>query len=65
MEDTTDKYTRDGTTDIKGNPAIKKDTGKWRACPYILGTNLKFSLTYPNCHILLFSFLKNSFIFSK
>ena len=29
-------YTQDGTVDIKGNPALK-DTGNWRACPYILG----------------------------
>ena len=32
-------YTQDGTVDIKGNPALKKDTGNWRACPYILGTH--------------------------
>ena len=32
-----DKYTKDGTTDLRGNPAVKKDTGNWRACPYILG----------------------------
>ena len=32
-------YTQDGTIDIKGNPALKKDTGNWRACPYILGTH--------------------------
>jgi solute carrier family 15 (peptide/histidine transporter), member 3/4 len=32
-----DMYTQDGTVDMKGNPAVKKGTGDWRACPYILG----------------------------
>ncbi|KAJ9185333.1 hypothetical protein P3X46_004979 [Hevea brasiliensis] len=33
-----DIYTKDGTTDFRGHPAIKKKTGTWKACPYILGT---------------------------
>ncbi|KAL0375307.1 UNVERIFIED_CONTAM: protein NRT1/ PTR FAMILY 8.1 [Sesamum radiatum] len=32
-----DKYTKDGTTDYRNNPAIKQETGTWKACPYILG----------------------------
>lgn len=32
-----DNYTKDGTTDIHGNPADKRNTGNWRTCPYILG----------------------------
>ncbi|XP_016719322.1 protein NRT1/ PTR FAMILY 8.1 [Gossypium hirsutum] len=32
-----DIYTKDGTVDYKGNPANKKTTGTWRACPYIIG----------------------------
>lgn len=40
MEDYADKYTKDGTTDIHGRPVLKKETGNWRACPYILGTSL-------------------------
>lgn len=35
-----DKFVKDGTVDYKNNPAIKKQTGTWRACPYILGTLL-------------------------
>ncbi|KAF7142585.1 hypothetical protein RHSIM_Rhsim05G0206400 [Rhododendron simsii] len=31
------KYAKDGTTDFRKNPAIKKETGSWKACPYILG----------------------------
>jgi hypothetical protein len=30
-------YTCNGSVDIKGNPASKKHTGKWRACYSILG----------------------------
>lgn len=32
-----DVYTKDGTVDYLGNPANKKETGTWRACPFILG----------------------------
>lgn len=41
MEGTHEIYTQDGTTDMHGKPAVKKDTGRWRACPYILGIVLK------------------------
>lgn len=34
-----DVYTKDGTTDFLRRPAIKKQTGTWKACPYILGTH--------------------------
>lgn len=37
-----DVYTKDGTVDYKGNPANKKKTGTWKACPYILGTELNY-----------------------
>ncbi|KAJ4835677.1 hypothetical protein Tsubulata_036467, partial [Turnera subulata] len=32
-----DCFTKDGTTDFRGNPAVKKKTGTWKACPYVLG----------------------------
>lgn len=35
-----DVYTKDGTVDYKGDPANKKVTGTWKACPFILGTVL-------------------------
>ncbi|KAG5515192.1 hypothetical protein RHGRI_036285 [Rhododendron griersonianum] len=38
MEKEEDNYTKDGTVDYRGNPANKKKTGTWKACPYILGT---------------------------
>ncbi|KAK3409854.1 hypothetical protein EUGRSUZ_J01932 [Eucalyptus grandis] len=32
-----DVYTKDGTVDYKGDPADKRKTGTWKACPFILG----------------------------
>ncbi|CAK9139433.1 unnamed protein product, partial [Ilex paraguariensis] len=39
LEDVTedDIYTKDGTEDYHNNPANKRETGSWKACPYILG----------------------------
>ena len=39
-----DVYTKDGTVDYKNQPANKKTTGTWKACPYILGTIREYSL---------------------
>lgn len=38
MAEDDNKFVKDGTVDYKNNPAIKNQTGTWRACPYILGT---------------------------
>lgn len=32
-----DIHTNDGTIDFGNKPAVKKETGTWKACPYILG----------------------------
>jgi hypothetical protein len=32
-----ERYTCNGSVDIRGNPASKKRTGNWRACYSILG----------------------------
>ncbi|KAJ4725638.1 protein NRT1/ PTR FAMILY 8.1-like [Melia azedarach] len=41
-----DDYTKDGTVDHQGNPANKKITGTWRACPFILGNECCERLAY-------------------
>ncbi|KAL1332610.1 hypothetical protein HN51_061386 [Arachis hypogaea] len=41
-----DVYTKDGTVDYLGNPANKKRTGTWRACPFILGNECCERLAY-------------------
>ncbi|KAL0338216.1 UNVERIFIED_CONTAM: protein NRT1/ PTR FAMILY 8.1 [Sesamum angustifolium] len=48
-----DKYTKDGTTDYRNNPAIKQETGTWKACPYILGI-----LAYYGINTNLVNYLK-------
>lgn len=32
-----DQYTKDGTVDLKGRPVLRSNTGRWRACSFILG----------------------------
>lgn len=47
MAEEEDIYTKDGTTDFHNNPAIKQETGTWKACPYILGDfNFLFDTDY-------------------
>lgn len=39
-----DIYTKDGTVDYNNNPANRKTTGTWKACPFILGKLHRFDL---------------------
>ncbi|CAL5436730.1 unnamed protein product [Camellia sinensis] len=61
-----DNYTKDGTVDYRGNPANKKKTGTWKACPYILGNECCERLAYYGMssnlvlRILIGMFDKNS-----
>ncbi|KAL3649158.1 hypothetical protein CASFOL_005561 [Castilleja foliolosa] len=41
-----DLYTKDGTVDYQNNPANKTQTGKWKACPFILGNECCERLAY-------------------
>ncbi|XP_066387273.1 protein NRT1/ PTR FAMILY 8.3-like isoform X1 [Miscanthus floridulus] len=49
--------TSNGSVDIKGNPASKKHTGKWRACYSILGGEFCGSLAYYGVGTNLVSYL--------
>ncbi|CAI0471222.1 unnamed protein product [Linum tenue] len=51
-------YTKDGTTDFHGNPAIKTNTGTWKACPYILGNECCERLAYYGINTNLVNYLK-------
>ncbi|KAF8402703.1 hypothetical protein HHK36_010791 [Tetracentron sinense] len=53
-----DIYTKDGTTDIHKNPALKKETGNWKACPYILGNECCERLAYYGMGTNLVNYLK-------
>ncbi|XP_074582721.1 protein NRT1/ PTR FAMILY 8.1-like isoform X2 [Curcuma longa] len=59
MEDYTDKYTKDGTTDIHGQPVLKKETGNWKACPYILANECCERLAYYGMSTNLVNFMKD------
>ncbi|KAI8556852.1 hypothetical protein RHMOL_Rhmol05G0287800 [Rhododendron molle] len=52
------KYAKDGTTDFRKNPAIKKETGSWKACPYILGNECCERLAYYGINTNLVNYLK-------
>ncbi|KAL6987742.1 hypothetical protein U1Q18_013490, partial [Sarracenia purpurea var. burkii] len=51
-------YTKDGTTDFRNNPALKKKTGSWKACPYILGNECCERLAYYGINTNLVNYLK-------
>ncbi|EPS63244.1 hypothetical protein M569_11542, partial [Genlisea aurea] len=50
-------YTGDGSVDINGNPVLKRNTGNWRACPFILGTECCERLAYYGIATNLVSYL--------
>ncbi|CAN1199992.1 Protein NRT1/ PTR FAMILY 8.3 [Linum perenne] len=41
-----EQHTGDGSVDINGRPVLKQNTGNWRACPFILGTECCERLAY-------------------
>uniref|UniRef100_A0A0D9UWM0 Major facilitator superfamily (MFS) profile domain-containing protein n=1 Tax=Leersia perrieri TaxID=77586 RepID=A0A0D9UWM0_9ORYZ len=58
MREVADMYTQDGTVDMKGNPATKKNTGNWRACPYILANECCERLAYYGMSTNLVNYMK-------
>ncbi|XP_042491483.1 protein NRT1/ PTR FAMILY 8.1-like [Macadamia integrifolia] len=52
-----DIYTGDGTTDINKKPSIKKDTGRWKACYFILGNECCERLAYYGMSTNLVNYL--------
>ncbi|XP_040382636.1 protein NRT1/ PTR FAMILY 8.1-like [Oryza brachyantha] len=58
MGEVADMYTQDGTVDVKGNPAEKKSTGNWRACPYILANECCERLAYYGMSTNLVNYMK-------
>ncbi|KAK6943085.1 Proton-dependent oligopeptide transporter family [Dillenia turbinata] len=51
-------YTKDGTADFCGKPAIRNKTGTWRACPYIIGNECCERLAYYGINTNLVNCLK-------
>ncbi|XP_030468145.1 protein NRT1/ PTR FAMILY 8.3-like [Syzygium oleosum] len=50
-------YTGDGSVDVNGNPVLKSNTGNWRACPFILGTECCERLAFYGIATNLVSYL--------
>ncbi|RAL50477.1 hypothetical protein DM860_016944 [Cuscuta australis] len=50
-------HTGDGSVDGKGNPAVKSNTGNWRVCPFILGTECCEQLAFYGIATNLVSYL--------
>ncbi|PSS26828.1 Protein NRT1/ PTR FAMILY 8.3 like [Actinidia chinensis var. chinensis] len=50
-------YTGDSSVEIKGQPILKSNTGNWRACPFILGTECCERLAFFGIGINLVSYL--------
>lgn len=53
-----DKYTKDGTVDLNGNPAIRAKTGNIRTCPYILANECCERLAYYGMSTNLVNYMK-------
>ncbi|XP_073037599.1 protein NRT1/ PTR FAMILY 8.1-like [Primulina eburnea] len=54
-----ENYTKDGTLDYRNNPANKKKTGTWRACPFILGNECCERLAYYGMSTNLIDYFTN------
>ncbi|KAL3020092.1 hypothetical protein AAZX31_05G125900 [Glycine max] len=46
QDDESKQYTGDGSVDFKGRPVLKRNTGNWKACPFILGNECCERLAY-------------------
>lgn len=60
-----DIYTQDGTLDIHKNPAIKKKTGNWTACRFILGNECCERLAYYGMSTNLVNYLQERLNFGN
>ncbi|KAJ9548771.1 hypothetical protein OSB04_021314 [Centaurea solstitialis] len=54
-----DIYTNDGTVDINNERAIKKKTGNWKACPFILSNECCERLAYYGMSTNLVNYLQD------
>ncbi|PON54111.1 Proton-dependent oligopeptide transporter [Trema orientale] len=52
-------YTGDGSVDINGNPVLKTNTGNWKACFFILGTECCERLAFFGISTNLVTYLTN------
>ena len=53
QDGSSEPYTGDGSVDIKGRPVLKNATGKWKACPFILGNYCSLYWSHVTKYIIL------------
>ncbi|KAA8519001.1 hypothetical protein F0562_016225 [Nyssa sinensis] len=53
-----DIYTNDGTVDFHKNPAVKRETGNWKACRFVLGNECCERLAYYGMSTNLVNYLQ-------
>ncbi|XP_065854384.1 protein NRT1/ PTR FAMILY 8.1-like [Euphorbia lathyris] len=54
-----DVYTNDGTVNIRGKPAVRSETGNWKACRFILGNECCERLAYYGMGTNLVNYLQD------
>ncbi|KAK7245334.1 hypothetical protein RIF29_40174 [Crotalaria pallida] len=52
-------YTQDGTVDLKGRPILRSNTGKWKACSFIVGYEVFERMAYYGIASNLVLYLTN------
>ncbi|XP_052170324.1 protein NRT1/ PTR FAMILY 5.2-like [Diospyros lotus] len=52
-------YTKDGTVDLKGRPVLRSQTGRWRACSFIVGYEVFERMAYYGITTNLVVYLTN------
>ncbi|EFJ30917.1 hypothetical protein SELMODRAFT_231062 [Selaginella moellendorffii] len=53
----TSEFTKDGSVDLLGRPSVRRKTGGWRACPFILGNECSERLAFYGINTNLVTYL--------
>ncbi|KAK8496311.1 hypothetical protein V6N11_066033 [Hibiscus sabdariffa] len=54
-----DEYTEDGSVDLKGRPVLRSNTGRWKACSFIVGYEVFERMSYYGIASNLVLYLTN------
>ncbi|KAK6780681.1 hypothetical protein RDI58_022865 [Solanum bulbocastanum] len=61
LEKNGEDYTQDGTVDLKGRPVLRSNTGRWRACYFIVGYEVFERMAFYGISTNLVIYLSNKF----
>jgi peptide/histidine transporter 3/4 len=45
-EEAKQEFTKDGSVDLRGRPAVAARTGRWKACSFLVGNKALIDLLY-------------------